>query len=85
MQHQPLAPSSGILGILRPLVGTPVHTLALWTLGAGVIVWTLYTLVISYHWFRYSHGSRTVVPAVATHLVVSLLLALYAFSTVFGL
>ncbi len=85
MQSQPLASGSGILRILRPLAGMPVHILALWTLGAGVVVWTLYTLIISYHWFHYSHGSRTAMPAVALHLVVSLLLALYAFSTAFGL
>ncbi len=85
MQTHPLAPTGGILTILQPLAGTPVHSLALWTLGAGVIVWTLYTLVIAYHWFRYSHGSTIAVPAIATHLIVSLFLAMYAFSAFLNL
>lgn len=85
MSTQPIAPSSGLLAILHPLMGTPVHSLAVWTLGAGALVWTLYTLVIAYHWLRYSHGSSVAVPAIGTHLVISLLLAFYAFSSIFGL
>jgi hypothetical protein len=39
--------------------------------------WLLYTVVVAYHWFRYSHRSWLAVPAVATHVIVSGLIMVY--------
>lgn len=41
-------------------------------------IWALYTLVVIYHWFKYSHGSLATYPAVITHLAVSGALISYA-------
>jgi len=34
-------------------------------------IWLAFTLIIAYHWFRYSHRSTLTVPALALHVVVS--------------
>lgn len=44
------------------------------------VVWMLYTLVAAYHWFRYGHQSAVAIPALLTHVIVSLSLALFAVS-----
>ncbi|OGG72317.1 hypothetical protein A3E65_00545 [Candidatus Kaiserbacteria bacterium RIFCSPHIGHO2_12_FULL_56_13] len=41
-------------------------------------VWLIYTLVISYHWLRYSHSSLITFPAIFVHLVVSVAIMSYA-------
>lgn len=41
-------------------------------------LWLLYTLTITYHWFRYSHRSFFIIPALAVHVVVSGTLMLLA-------
>jgi hypothetical protein len=43
-------------------------------------VWALFTSVITYHWFRYAHNSWVAVPALATHVGVSIVLLLYSLS-----
>ena len=44
------------------------------------IVWLIYTIVASYHWIRYSSSLSLAGTAIATHLVVSSVLAVYAVS-----
>ncbi len=39
--------------------------------------WLIYTVIASYHWFRYAHNSWLAVPAVATYIVVSGFLIFY--------
>lgn len=39
--------------------------------------WAAYTIIVTYHWFRYSHRSWLSIPAIATHIVVSGLLIFY--------
>ena len=41
-------------------------------------IWLLYTVVLAYHWFRYSYRSFLAVPMVALHIVVSGVLILLA-------
>jgi len=41
------------------------------------IVWTIYTLISIYHWFRYSGKSWLTVPAISFHLFVSASIILY--------
>lgn len=44
------------------------------------IVWSIYTIIAVYHWFRYSHRSWLTVPVLALHIFVSLTLLLTAIS-----
>ncbi|MEK7201198.1 MAG: hypothetical protein AAB737_01005 [Patescibacteria group bacterium] len=44
------------------------------------IVWVIYTLIAAYHLLRYGHRSAVAIPAIITHVIVSVLLALYAVS-----
>jgi len=44
------------------------------------IIWTVYTLVIIYHWFRYHYKSWFAVPSIILHLFVSGAIILYMMS-----
>lgn len=44
------------------------------------IVWAIYTIVAFYHWFRYSDSLTVSIGAMATHLIISVVLAVYAVS-----
>ena len=85
VQQLPTAPTSGILKALQPLGGLPLHTIAIWALVAAGLLWAIYTVVISYHWLRYSHGSVAALPAIVTHVIVSALLATLALSALITL
>lgn len=43
-------------------------------------VWLIYTLIATYHWVKYSHGSMAALPALFVHLVVSVGIMSYAIS-----
>ncbi len=43
-------------------------------------VWAVYTIVASYHWLRYSNNTTLALSAITTHIIVSLLLAIYTVS-----
>jgi hypothetical protein len=45
-----------------------------------LFVWFIYTLVVSYHWFRYGHRSWFAIPAIAMHLFVSGFCIIFAIS-----
>lgn len=40
-------------------------------------LWFLYTLVVIYHWLRYSHASLVAFPSIFVHLIVSVALMSY--------
>lgn len=40
--------------------------------------WLIYTLVLIYHWARYSHASLIAYPAIFAHLVISVTCMSYA-------
>lgn len=42
------------------------------------IWWAIYTLVATYHWFRYGRESWLAVPAVALHLAISAWIFVFA-------
>lgn len=44
------------------------------------VMWVIYTLVATYHWFRYGRESGLAIPALLVHVIVSLALALFAVS-----
>jgi hypothetical protein len=44
------------------------------------VVWAIYTLVAAYHWIRYSSNILLGLGAIAAHLAVSSMLAIYAVS-----
>lgn len=54
-----------------------------WLLFAVFVFWAIYTIVATYHWLKYSHGSLIAFPAIAVHLFVSLALISYALSGAF--
>jgi hypothetical protein len=35
------------------------------------LLWLIYTLILAYHWFRYSHAPLVALPALFTHVVIS--------------
>ncbi|MES2995049.1 MAG: hypothetical protein V4681_03395 [Patescibacteria group bacterium] len=44
------------------------------------VFWALYTLIAAYHWVRYGQNSSVAIPAIITHIIISLSLALFAVS-----
>ncbi len=36
-----------------------------------LLIWFIYTLIVSYHWFRYGHRSVFAIPAIVLHVFVS--------------
>ncbi len=42
------------------------------------VIWALYSLIATYHWFRYGRDSWMAVPAIGVHLFISGALMLYA-------
>lgn len=44
------------------------------------IIWLIYTIIASYHLIRYGHRSAVAIPAIITHVLVSLVLALFTVS-----
>jgi len=57
--------------------GASVGSLTKWTLLAVISIWIIYTLIVIYHWLKYSHASWVAFPAILTHLGVSLILILF--------
>ncbi|MEK7100840.1 MAG: hypothetical protein AAB921_01960 [Patescibacteria group bacterium] len=43
-------------------------------------IWLIYTVVASYHLLRYGHSTTVAVPAIITHVFVSVVLALFIVS-----
>lgn len=76
MQPEPLAPLA-VPAFLQNVNAGQVVSVVFALL---FILWALYTLITTYHWLRYGHGSAIAVPALITHVVVSGFLALYAVS-----
>lgn len=79
---QPFAPPTNVFEKLQSFGVTPTQ-IVWWILYAVCFYWVIYTLVASYHWFRYSHASWLTVPAIALHLVVSYILIVYALTGAF--
>lgn len=65
-----------------PSLGISSHTVAGALFALVLFFWALYTIVAIYHWVRYSHAALIALPAVATHLIVSAILILFAYSGV---
>jgi glucan phosphoethanolaminetransferase (alkaline phosphatase superfamily) len=51
------------------------------TLVSVFIAWGIYTLIVSYHWIRYSNRSLLTFPALALHLLVSATLFIFAITS----
>ena len=74
---QPFSPPSAILSHL-PAGALSIGTTVEWVLYAVFAFWFIYTIVIIYHWLKYSHDSWFALPAIALHLIVSIALIAYA-------
>lgn len=84
MSDQPLKPFSLPKSLLEHLNGTvSMGTLVPWMLSTVFALWAVYTLVVIYHWVKYSHASWVAFPAIGIHLFVSFLLIAYALSGAF--
>lgn len=44
------------------------------------VIWLIYTFIAAYHWIRYSSSISVASTALATHLIVSSFLAIFAVS-----
>ena len=74
-------------GIKDPLVTLSEYGLVLPSTGLTAFIfgivfvsWLVYTLVVTYHWLRYSHASIITYPALFIHVVVSAACLSYAIS-----
>ncbi|OYV25778.1 MAG: hypothetical protein B7W98_03630 [Parcubacteria group bacterium 20-58-5] len=81
---QPFAPPANVLAHL-PAGMLSASTALTWLLYAVFAFWAVYTLVIVYHWLRYSHDSHLAIPSIAVHLAVSAAIMTYALTgVIFG-
>ncbi len=72
----PLAPPTSLSFLLPTTVSG--SALLSWALGAVILYWLIYTLVGTFHWVRYSHSPAVATPAIAVHIIVSLICIGYA-------
>ncbi len=79
---QPLRPVSSPAAVLSQLpIGTiPIGLALQYLLYAVFAFWAVYSIVIVYHWLKYSHDSRIAFPAIALHLFLSVALMAWALS-----
>ena len=78
---QPFAPPTAVLSHL-PVGMISASTALTWLLYAVFAFWAMYTLVIVYHWLRYSHDSHLALPSITIHLVISVAIMSYALTGV---
>jgi hypothetical protein len=76
---QPFTPPTAVLNNFH-ISGVTESTILQLLFWAICVYWVIYTLVAIYHWLRYSHGSLVAFPAIIVHLIVSVLLLLFALS-----
>lgn len=83
MADKPLTPFSPPEFLQNLPGGVPTaHTFIVWLFYLAVIIWTVYTLIAIYHWFKYSHAAAMAIPAIALHLFVSFTLVTFALTGV---
>lgn len=76
---QPFAPPTAVLSHLPVGIITP-GAAVMWILFAVFAIWAVYTLIIIYHWLKYSHASAVALPSIGIHLFISVALMAYALS-----
>jgi len=76
---EPLTPVSSPFALFGKL-GISGHEVALVLFLVVALFWALYTLVVIYHWVRYSHASKVAMPAIALYLVGSCVFIVLALS-----
>jgi hypothetical protein len=82
----PLLPFTSPLTMLENFGITLPTTLALQVFLFLVFgIWFIFTLVVSYHWLRYSHSSLLAFPAIFVHLAISAAIMFYALTGVWSL
>ncbi|MDO8624125.1 MAG: hypothetical protein Q7R54_02105 [bacterium] len=79
MPTTPLQPFQNPFDTLANLgIHVPTGGILTITLIIVFALWLIYTLVVIYHWLRYSHASVIAFPALFVHLAVSVGLMSYA-------
>lgn len=71
------SPTEVFAPLLAQINGPAAISLVAWVLFA---IWLIYTIVASYHLLRYGHSTTVAVPAIITHVAVSVVLALFIVS-----
>jgi hypothetical protein len=71
------SPTEVFAPLLAKLDGPTTISLIAWVVFA---IWLIYTLVASYHLLRYGHSTAVALPAIITHVAVSVVLALFIVS-----
>jgi hypothetical protein len=71
------SPTEVFAPLLGQLNGPATISLIAWVLFA---IWLIYTIVASYHLLRYGHSTSVALPAIITHVFVSVVLALFIVS-----
>ena len=74
---QPFSPPTNVLAHI-PAGSLSVGVIVMYFLYAVFVFWAIYTLIIIYHWLKYSHDSHIAFPSIATHLALSIALMAYA-------
>lgn len=71
------SPTEVFAPLLAQLNDPATISVIAWVLFA---IWLVYTVIASYHLLRYGHSTTVAVPAIITHVFVSIVLALFIVS-----
>ena len=82
---KPLQPFSPPTALLSHLPGISAIAVVQFILYCVFILWAIYTLIIIYHWVKYSRAPGVAFKAIVLHLVISLGLMVYAFAALSAL
>lgn len=86
MPDQPLRPFAPPSALLAHFPGTIAPGLFVeWISFVVFAFWAFYTLIVIYHWLKYSHASVITFPAIIAHLGISFALISYALFGTFSL
>lgn len=80
MDSKPLQPFESPAAIFEKfdIPAVSASSLVFWGLMAVFAFWAVYTIVVTYHWLKYSHASGVAFPAIGVHLLVSAAIMAYA-------
>ncbi len=80
MVSEPLQPFESPTAIFEKfdIPAISAGSVVFWVLLAVFAFWVIYTIVVTYHWLKYSHASGVAFPAIGVHLLVSAAIMAYA-------
>lgn len=78
MLAEPPTPLSSLFALFPTTIS--LHTVLVAIFSLSSLYWFIFSAVAIYHWLKYSRASKIAYPAIATHILVSIMLISYAFS-----